>query len=460
MKESNNKSKDIKRSLLLISYHFPPSTAVGGIRIANFARNLPLLGWNIYVLTLKERYLNQRDTQRLKGINTVKICKTLQLPTILDIYLKLKTIWFSFLWKRRVSLAELESSYVPPALNPNGSENLFQKLRRYLISFLIRPDKERSWILPAVFRAVWEIKREKIDCILTSGPPYSVHLIGILVKLITGVRWIADFRDPWIITVPESLYVSCALTNKIEGWLEKNVILRADVVLTNTERYCRILKKIFNDQPQSKFLYIPNGFNMDEISKLSHLKKYEKFTLTYTGTLYLDRSPEPVFQAIKELEEEKKLSLGEIQVKIAGNSNAVRGRPISQLISNYGLNSVVEILNEVSYAKALEIIKRSHVALLFAPNQPYQIPAKAYDYLGMGTTILALTGEGATRDLMESTNCGLALSPSDIEGIKKFIYDSMTNGKKPRLENSLSYINCFNMRLITQKLADQIKIII
>lgn len=458
--KKNNKSKPIKKNILLISYHFPPSPAVGGVRIANFAKNLPLFGWNTYVLTIKDHYLEKVDTERLKDIKGVKIYKTVLFPIILNVYLRLKTIWHSALKKRRITLDELTSSYVQPNLNPCSAERISQKLKRYLVSFLTRPDTERNWILPAVLRAVRAIKREKIDCILTSCPPYSVHLIGLLARKITGVKWVADFRDPWVTTVPDGLYVTCALYTKVEGWLEQKVIENADLVLTTTQMLCTAFVESYKNQTQNKFLCISNGFDKEIFSKLKHLKKYDKFTLSYTGTLYFGRSPESVFKALKELVLEDKLNLQDIRVKLVGNCQYIDGYPIAQLIDSYGLNSVVEVLEPVSYLAALQIIKQSHLALLFAPNQPFQIPAKVYDYIGSGTKIIALTEEGATLDLINSTGAGVALYPSDIQGIKAVIYQSISNGEPLRPEDNSDILCKFDRRAITQNLANHLNSII
>lgn len=458
--KNNNKSKAIKKNILLISYHFPPSIAVGGLRIANFAKNLPLFGWNTYVLTIRDHYLKKVDTEKLKDIKGVKIYKTVLFPTILSIYLRLKTAWYGVLRKRRVSMDELTSSYVQPNLTPYGSEKISQKLRRYLVTFLTRPDLEINWILPAVLRAIKVIKREKIDCILTSCPPYSVHLIGLLARKITGVKWVADFRDPWVTTVPEGLYVNCALYTKLEGWLEKKVVQVADIVLTTTEKLCSTFKESYKKQLQNKFLCITNGFDTEIFSKIEHLNKYDNFTLSYTGTLYLGRSPKPVFRALKELVLEGKLNLQNIRVKLVGNCQYIDGYPIAPIIHSYGLDSVVEVIDSVPYLRSLEIIMQSHLALLFAPDQPFQIPAKAFDYIGSGTKILAIAGEGATSDLINSTGAGESFYPSDIQGIKEFISRSITNRESFRAGLNSNIVRKFDRKLIAQNLAKHLSSII
>lgn len=453
MKTPDTPSKSSAKKILLISYHFPPSTAVGGLRIANFAKYLPLFGWNVYVLTIKDKYLEKLDAGRLNDLNVEKIYKTGKLPTVLQAYLKLKSLYYSVLKRSQITPKELESTFNRANNTPSGPKRLSGKLKRFIVSFLTLPDTERSWVLPAVFRAVREIKRENIGCILTSSPPYSVHLIGLLVKMITGVRWVADFRDPWISTGSKRLYVTSALSTRVETWLEQQVIQRADLVLTTTEKLCANFKESYASLPETRFVHITNGFDAEIAAQFKHLRKYDTFTLTYAGTLYLGRNPEPAFKAIHELAQEGKLSLQNIKVKLVGNCRYIDGCPTSQVIHAYGLDSVVEVLDTVPYFKALEIIKQSHVALLFAPGQPFQIPAKVFDYMGLGTRILALTEKGATWDLITSTGAGTAFYQTDIKGIKEFIYRSMYNSGLTESKNGSAIQHQFDRRSITHDLA-------
>lgn len=465
MKTNNNISEYIKKKILLISYHFPPSTAVGGLRIANFAKYLPLHGWNSYVLTIKDHYLKKVDQDRIKDIGSVKVFKTRIVPKI-NAYLRLKCFYLSLLKRRIISPKELNNYYIPQkcysyneqSLNTNyyNSEKISKKLKRYSVSFVSMPDIERNWILPAVFRAVREIKREKIDCILTSSPPHSIHLTGLLVKMITGVRWIADFRDPWVTGGPLRLDSTCAFSKMIERWMEQKVVQNADMVLTTTETLCDALKESYKTLPESNFLCVTNGFDKEFFARLNHVKKYEMFTLTYAGGLYYGRTPEPIFKSLKELALEKKISLQNIRVKLIGDCKYVNGCPISQMIHSYGLDSVVEVLEPVSYSKAVEIIRQSHLALLFAPDQPFQIPAKVFDYMGTRTNILALSKEGATSDLINSTGIGTVFHPSDINGIKAFIYESIINGDSLKENNSLNIFDKYDRKIIIQKLADHL----
>lgn len=458
----NQKKKNLApqkklKNILLISYHFPPSTAVGGLRIANFAKNLPKFGINSYVLTIKDHYLKDLDIERLSDIETEKIFKTIKLPSIRSMYLRLKAIYYSLLSAKRISIDDLENSWIRNS-SASGTTSKLRQLKHNLAVLLMTvPDTERNWILPAILKGLYIIKRRRIDCILTSSPPPSIHLIGIWLRAFADVRWVADFRDPWFIGKSRRRLNNTPMAIKIDSWLEKSVIRRADLVLTNTDRLRNALAASYNKQSQDKFFHIANGFDAEFYSKFKHLKKYEKFTLTYAGTLYIDRTPEPLFKALKELTLEDKVNPQDINVKLVGNCQYINGYPTTELINDYDLGSVVEVVQPVLHSKSLEIIKKSHLALVFAPDQPLQIPAKVYDYMSLGTRILALTGEGATSDCIRETDAGVVFCPSDIKGIKRFILQTMNANKFLNYGTNSEKIYKLNINVIMQDLVNILK---
>ncbi len=460
MTMTNNTQKIRKKKILLISYHFPPSTAVGGLRAANFAKYLPSCGWTPHVLTIEDRFVKAIDREKIKDIEAIKIIKAPQLPTLIDAYLLIKKRCNRILKKDFAAQAKQGMPDYSSSGGPSGSERLSRRLKRYIISMISQPDGERGWILPATLQAVREIKREKIDCILTSCPPYSVHIIGLLAKMITGVKWVVDFRDPWMTTGIKIVPPTCALTNAIESRLEKKVIQKADMVVFNADRLKEAYREKYTTESVSKFAWIPNGIDRSIFPMIGPPNKYGKFTLSYTGTLYMDRTPEPIFQAVYQLLSEGKVGLDAINVKLVGNCNRVGGHPITRMIQTYGLEGVVEVLDPVPYTKALEIIRRSHVALLFAPNQPYQIPGKVYDYLGVGTKILAIAEPGATSDLINSTKCGKAFLPSNTAGIKEFIWQVMNYGKSAEDNYYSAVLHQFDAKRLSESLSDNLNKII
>jgi hypothetical protein len=112
----------------------------------------------------------------------------------------------------------------------------------------------------------------------------------------------------------------------------------------------------------------------------------------------------------------------------------------------------VEVHDTIPPADALDIVSRSHLALLLAPDLPFQIPAKVYDYLGAGTRILAIADDGGTADLVRETASGQAFSPGDVEGIAKFIREEIASLQLAS-ERPPVTLDRFDIRRVTQDLA-------
>jgi glycosyltransferase involved in cell wall biosynthesis len=230
---------------------------------------------------------------------------------------------------------------------------------------------------------------------------------------------------------------------------------KADLVLFNVERLKNAYRERYAYMPGEKFVFIPNGIDPRVLEETARVTKYESFTLSYTGSLYVGRSPEPVFQAVSRLIQEGKTTPDAVRIKLVGHCRNVDGIATDSLIRKYGLESSVEVRDPLPYTEAMDIVRRSQLALLFAPRLPYQIPAKVYDYLGAGVRILAIAEDGGTSDLIRSTGSGQAFVSEDVEGIKNFIYHEMTRRGSADRSHAAGLAR-FDVRRITEELASQL----
>lgn len=422
----------MQKKILLITYHFPPSQAVGGLRIFNLAKHLPEYKWQTEVLTIRPNHIKKLNYKRLNEIPETKIHQTTCLPTIRDFYIKLKSIYCSLIEMRYLTPEDLQKNYIPDQPSSNG-ENLLGQLKRLLISiFLTLPDGERGWILPAVVKGYHLLKKNQYDFILTSCPPYSVHIIGLILKMMTGVPWVADFRDPWYKGSHKKLYVTTSTSKLIEEKLETEVLEKADLILTTTQKLCDIFTTSMEQHrkpSKQKCFCQTNAFDEQLMARIQTKGKYDPFTITYTGSLYYGRTPEPVFNAVSQMIAAKEVDCDQIRIMLVGHCDRIENIETNTVIEKYGLNGIVQLIKPVPYEESVRMIKKSHLALLLAPDQPLQIPAKVFDYIGAGTPILAITQKGATYDLMQYTGTGRAFDPSDINGIKEFIKSAMMNNQ-------------------------------
>lgn len=443
------------KKVLLIAYYFPPDFAVGGQRIAKFARNLPAFGWEPTVLTVEDRYREQIDKERLNDIGNTRVLKTVKTPKITDLLLFIKRTASAVFRSTKPGESVDNVDEYGDDFGQTQSETLLQKLKRYYVTFSCFPDNERSWVIPATLRTLIEIKRKRFDCIMTTSPPHSSHLVGLVVKKITGITWFADFRDPWIDLLHyRAPRIRNGLSENIERWIENQVIRNADRVITTTDDHRDALVSRFGSETPRKFISIPNGIDFEKYQNIDSCDKYATFTICYTGTIYLKRSPEPLFMAIHKLISSGKITASQINVKLFGNCEKIDGKPIVPIIKSYGLESVVDVSGPIPLSDTFSIMQRSHLLLLLVtPVQKMNIPAKIYDYFGSGTKILVLSEQGATSNLIEKTHSGSWFPPNDIDGIAEYLLTLVTNEDADLLRNDPTTYSRFDIKVLTKELA-------
>lgn len=439
---------------LIASYHFPPDAAVGGLRAAKFARHLPHFGWQTFVVTARDEYREEGlDYDRLKGLEAVTVIQTRRLPSVTTLLLRLASKL-----RRSVREAGPPPDGPAPAAAPRRAdrETLTGRLKRYGMSLvLMMPDSQKNWALYAAVRSIGLIRSQQIECVLTSGPPFSTHAIGLLASIFTDVTWIADFRDPWVEMIPERrASMRSLLSERLERRMEAMVVARADAVLTTTDRLRQSMIDRYPAVPADKFVYLPNSIDTERFHSATQLTKYERLTITYAGSLYFDRTPEPVFQAVGALLSSGAIRTSDIAIKLLGHCRSIDGVDTRELARRYGVEAVVEVLDPVPYAEAIRIMQRSHLLLAIAPERHWLVVgAKLFDYLGSGSSILGLAEEGATSDLIAETGSGRSFSSADVNGLRTYLHELILRRDPAALVNDVSRFRKFDVRYLTGRLA-------
>ena len=444
--------------ILLAAYHFPPSGAVGGLRISRFARFLPEFGWRPYVLTVSDADRDDKegtDLSRLAGLDTISITRTREPSAILDAYAWLKRK----LQGLRANRQSPSSALVRPSGASDARESLSRRLKRYATSlFVLLPDEHKTWALFAAIPAIRLIQRNRIDYILTSAPPQSVHLVGLLAKMFTRVAWVADFRDPWLeVLQHRPTHHRSWLSERLERWMEARVMHNADKLLTTTEWMRQSMMARYPNVPGEKFSCLPNGIEIARFDGSDSVDKYGPLTITYAGSLYLGRTPEPLFEAFGALVNEGKARLEDFRIKLVGSCRNIGDVETLAVARRYGISEAVDVIGRVPQTEAVQIMRRSHLLLVLAPpKNQLMVPAKIFDYLGSGSKLLALTDHGATADLMVETGGGRCFSQTDIAGLKEYLHELLKDGGYRSLRNDPASFRRYDARKLTGQLAAEL----
>lgn len=415
--------------VLVVAYHFPPDADVGAIRPQKFVKYLPQFGWEPHVLTIREKFFDRIDRGRLADVEGIDIVRTDFWRTPLRFYFDTRDQFR----KIKSPGSPVQVPGTETSARQGDGESLKARLKQYLWELSILPDEQMFWLLPAVASGYRLARRERVPFIFATIPPPTAALVGYFLALMTGARLILDFRDPWVGARFPGERRSRPY-DKLEAALERLTVDKADRVITTTDRFKDQLKRNYPDQPEEKFISIPNGFDGDDIVSEGGPQKSPRFVVSYMGNFYQKRNPEIFFQALKAGINGGYLPSQGMEVRFMGYVEFIGNRSIRDLLRGHGLENVVRVLGQVPYHEALIHMQTSDLLLLFAPDQPNQIPGKTFEYISVRKPILALTEEGATADLVRSVNGGLIVRQDDLNGILdalKEFYRQYLAGESP-----------------------------
>jgi glycosyltransferase involved in cell wall biosynthesis len=413
------------RRVLFISYSFPPSTEMGAYSCAQIARYLPLYGWEPVVLTVREKYiddpyLGHDDEGRVNDPELV--VRTYKLPHPTDMYRRFKS--------RSPAGKPPQDSDWKPVSPPNAAKDksALRAARDLLLSLSCVPDKNNGWLIPAVVAGLRAIKQTRARLICSSAPYFTSHLAGYWLALLTGLPWVAHFRDPWI-TGMHAERRHDKISFKINRALERMTISRADAVVCVTEEHAALMRSAYDQMPASKFAVVMNGFDglewqefIESIPPGDPGEEYaadapRKFRITYAGNLYMNRDPAPLFRALRTLIDCGEIARDEVSVELIGSCESSVGRGMADIVSEAGIEGCVEMTGMLSHSETLRRLLQSDLLLLLAEGLVIQIPGKTFEYLKMRRPILALTCEGAVATLLRRTGGAWVVSPDDQQGV-------------------------------------------
>jgi glycosyltransferase involved in cell wall biosynthesis len=252
-------------------------------------------------------------------------------------------------------------------------------MRRLLLSALSIPDKYNGWILPAVVAGLEAARQSKAEQIFSSGPFWSNHLVGFALSYLTGLPWIAHFRDPWFAGSWET--PTSAIAARMDKWLERLVVTRATAVVGVTEEHTAAFRQTYPHLPAEKFAAVPNGYDNGEWFNLpAGMRRSEnsegKFLIVYAGKFYIERDPQPLFRALKMLIDSGDVAREQIQVDLVGWCATSEGRSVREMAVECGVSDCVNILGPRSRPETLRRMTEADLLLLLAERFVIQIPGK------------------------------------------------------------------------------------
>jgi glycosyltransferase involved in cell wall biosynthesis len=438
--------KPVRRVLMIVS-SFPPSIEMGAQTCWQIARNLPRHGWTPIVLTPHAPHISYLDPGQPGFEPGVTVVRTGVLPHPVQLLRRLRGGQ-----KGRV---EGPGPAVATSRRPGW-------LRRTMLESLNIPDIVTGWILPAVVAGRALVRRSDIACLFSSGPAWSSHLAALGLARLTGLPWVAHFRDPWS---QGSVSRDSQWAQRANARLERAVVERAATVICVTDRHTDLLRRHYASCDPGKFVTVPNGFDGAEweeaeqdVGAAGARASVGQFVITYAGALYVGRSPLLVLEALQRLSQTRDLALDRVRFDIIVNDGMRQlpdGRDIMDVAREMGLGGSVEVLGPLPRRDTLKRLLASNLLLLLGHNFTMQVPGKLYEYLRTGRPILALAPAGAQTDLLRATGGAWIVEPHDLEGVVEAVRDAYrrweTGQSGPQADERL--VGGFDRRVLVGRFA-------
>jgi len=270
------------------------------------------------------------------------------------------------------------------------------------------PDENVTWAATAIPRALQIVRKEKIDIVITTSPPSSIHLIGAAVRYLTGVRWVADLRDS-LIAKPDREYerLTVRLKERCNVLIARLVARSADSIVAVTTTIAEEMTRLNARQAVAT---IPNGSDFDDFEGLEY-HPGERFRITHTGSFFGARTAKPFLDALSRSDRR-------IVARFVGDFRASEREWAEQL----DLAGRVELVGYVSRHRSLELQRDSEALLLLLPDvgeRNKDVPSgKIYEYLAAERPILAaVPRDGKAAELIEATQSGTVIQADDADAL-------------------------------------------
>jgi glycosyl transferase family 4 len=353
------------KRVLMVAFHYPPCSQSSGIqRTLKFSRYLLSSGWQPIVLTAHPRAYESRSDGQLGEIPAeILVTRAFALDT-----------------SRHLSLAGFHPRW------------------------MALPDRFISWWLGAVPAGLRLIRRHRPHAIWSTYPVATAHLVAFTLHRLTGVPWVADFRDSMV----DEGYPSDPIKRKMYLWIERKTIASASSIVFTAESTRRMYRERYPGLPRERCLLISNGYDEEDFADIrprtrSPVAVGRPIQIVHMGVIYPEeRDPTALFAALARLKRDGRIDAKSVRIDLRASGSEDR---YLRVLRQLDIDGFVHLLPHLPYRQSLEeCVSADGLLLMQGASCNHQIPAKAYEYLRAQKPILALTADqGDTAALLRRT---------------------------------------------------------
>ncbi|MGG7035096.1 MAG: glycosyltransferase family 4 protein [Flavobacterium sp.] len=424
------------KKILIITYYWPPAGGPGVQRWLKFVKYLPDFGIQPVV------YVPENPTYPIvdKGLLSEVSEKAIVLKHKIFEPYQLA----SFFSKNKTK--KISSGIIPAS----KKQSFLEKTLLWIRGNIFIPDARFMWVKPSVTYLEKYIQENQIDTIITSGPPHSLHLIGLELKQKLNIKWFADFRDPWTTIGYHKAMKLSAYAEKKHKQLESQVLNSADTIIVTS----KTTKSEFEALTSKPIEVITNGYDVEKIEKQTLDKK---FSLAHIGSFLSDRNPRILWESLSELLDEIPDFKTHLELKLIGTVSM----EVLASIENYKLDSYLNNIGYVSHKEAVAHQRKSQVLLLIEINSEETksiLPGKLFEYMVSDRPIIGIGPLGSDfAEIIRNTNTGVFTDYSEKAKLKDTILSCYLHFLEGKLKTYPVGLQQYSRKNLTEKLAGLLK---
>lgn len=381
-----------RKKVLIIAYFFPPLGGGGVQRTVKFVKYLRDFGYEPTIVTVKKGKHSVADNSFDRDVpKDVRI---------------IRTNFFGLFAPKKKKASVKDGAKESVLEKKSAIKKVLASLFHFFEKFFFVPDIQMLW-RPFAFRAILKLlRKESFDVLCSTSSPFTDHLVARDIHRITGVSWVADFRDHWTLA---PTYKPASLVHKwIDRYLEETILHEASGVIFNTETNRKNIREAFRFVPK-RTTVIYNGFDPSDFGNVE-FKKKDVIEARYIGSYYgREYSAKEIIPALNIALK----GLQNLHVTFIGDIDSY-SREIIASSPFFGKN--VFLAGYVPHTEITRFTQEAAFLILTLPNIPRTecwVPQKLYEYIGSGRPTFALAQEdGEVAAILRKTEAGNVIAPS------------------------------------------------
>ena len=391
------------KKVLFLTYYFPPSGGPGVQRSLKFSKYLLDFGWQPTIVTVRPEHASYPDLDpALSG----------EIPT--SVQVERTSAWDPYALYAAM-LQQEKQDIVSVGFLGEADMNTRQRLARWVRANVFLPDARVGWVPFAAARGNALLQREQFDAILTTGPPHSTHLAGLILRIIHKIPWIADLRDPW---TEVSYYADLPISDvsrRIDAWLERRVLETASSVVAVSESMGRQLLA----STRTPIEIIQNGFDPQDFPEARPEPSKDRFVIRHVGNLTESQNPRVLWQALDELRASE--TMPELQLSFVGNVEPA----VLASVREFGLDDFIEVQPYLPHDAAILRMRKSTLLLLCinrVVGAKAIVTGKLYEYIAAGRPVLGVgPADGDAARIIGESSAGQMFDFDDVAAVKAYL---------------------------------------